>query len=156
MAVVARRIFVDTSVFVRGLIEIGPDDDASQFLDVIAEGRLGQGHTAWHCCLEFYSISTRLPEEFRLTPADAFRLIDEEVLARFTVHQLPDRSRREFLRTASQERIAGGRVYDSHIAETARNAKADAVVTENPRHFTSLMGHGIQVMTAAEFCSSIG
>ena len=110
--------------------------------------------TAWHCCLEFYSVATRLPEEFRLAPDDAFRLLDEEVLERFDVRELPTRARRSFLNATEHERIVGGRIYDAHIAEIARLSGAKAVITDNRRHFSFLARHGIAVLSAEEFVRS--
>lgn len=147
--------FLDTSVLVAGLIEIG---EASEFpqriMAAIAGGRVRHPVTAWHCCLELYSVATRLPEEFRLAPEDALRLLQEEVLARFEVRQLPEQARLPFLRTIEHERIVGGRVYDAHIAEIARLAGAKAVITDNRRHFSSLARHGIEVLSAEEFARS--
>jgi hypothetical protein len=58
-------------------------------------------------------------------PADAWRLIDEEIFARFMVRDLPDDRRRPFL------------------------------VTDNLRHFIGLRRHGIAVMTAAQFAETL-
>jgi hypothetical protein len=63
---------------------------------------------------------------------------------------LPRDRRLAFVRTAGNDAIAGGRVYDAHIAEVARLAGADVGVTENRRHFTQLLRHGIPVLTARE------
>lgn len=143
--------FFDTSVIVGGIIELGsPDAPAQVIMTAVADGRLERPHTAWHCCLEFYSVSTRLPREFRIAPADAAQLVDEEILARFTVHGLPRDRRLAFVRAAAHDQILGGRIYDSHIAEIARVAGADVVVTDNRRHFTHLLKHGVRVLTAAE------
>jgi len=60
-------------------------------------------------------------------------------------------SRAVVLRTLEHDRIAGGRVYDAHIAEIARLSGAKAVVTDNRRHFTSLARHGIRIWSAEEF-----
>jgi len=117
----------------------------------VADGKLRRVHTAWHCCLEFYAVATRLPEELRLSPRDTWRLIDEEVLGRFVVHQLPAEHHRPFLRTVAEERIVGGRIYDAHIAEIARRAGVSVVVTDNVRHFTGLGRQGIRVVAAADF-----
>lgn len=134
------------------MIEIG---NASEFpqriMTAVADGRLRRPLTAWHCCLEFYSVATRLPEEFRLSPEDALRLLEEEILARFDVRQLPDGARGPFLRTVEHERIAGGRIYDAHIAEIARLSAAKAVVTDNRRHFSALARQGIGLMSAEDF-----
>lgn len=149
--------FFDTSVLLGGLIDVGPSSaPAQRLMTAIASGRLRHAHTAWHCCLEFYAVATRLPEELRLLPRDAWRLIDEELMARFTVHQLPAVRHRPFLAAAAEERIAGGRIYDAHIAEIARQAHADVVVTDNVRHFTGLTRHGVRVTSAADFAREVG
>jgi predicted nucleic acid-binding protein len=144
--------FLDTSILLAGLIELGPASEHPQrLMAAIAEGRVRDIHTAWHCCLEFYSVSTRLPEELRLDPEDAHRLLAEEVLARLRIHQLPDDARASFLAATAADRVVGGRIYDAHIGEVARHAGARAVVTDNRRHFASLARHGIRVMDAREF-----
>jgi predicted nucleic acid-binding protein len=151
-----RSIFFDTSVLVGGLMELGPSSRATQrVMNSVAQGRLGRPVTAWHCCLEFYAVSTRLPEGFRLRPADALRLLEEEVLTRFDVHQLRDSKWRAFLRGAADDAVAGGRIYDAHIAEIAHTARAKIVVTENVRHFRALAARGVRVTTAAEFVESL-
>ncbi len=82
--------FLDTSVLVGGLIYFGPQSAPAQsVMHAVAEKQISQPATAWHCCLEFYSVATRLPPEFRLTPADAARLVQEEVFGRMSVHGLP-------------------------------------------------------------------
>ena len=58
MAVTA---FLDTSVLLAGLVDFGPQSSPSQLvLHAVAEKRVAAA-TAWHCCLEFYSVATRLP-----------------------------------------------------------------------------------------------
>jgi len=154
MALVS-TVFFDTSVLLAGLIELGPASEPAQaILDAAAERRLGNIHTAWHCCLEFYAVATRLPVEFRLAPDDALRLLKEEVFSRMKIHQLPEDGWTRFLRTACSERAAGGRIYDAHIAEIARLSGAGIVVTDNRRHFNSLCRHTIEVMSALEFATA--
>ncbi|MGH9398918.1 MAG: PIN domain-containing protein [Thermoanaerobaculia bacterium] len=155
MALVGLRFF-DTSVLLAGLIDLGaPARPAQRVFDAIADGRLSRPHTAWHCCLEFYAVSTRLPEEFRLTPADCWRLMEEELLARFEIHQLPKKAGKSFFQAAAADRMTGGRIYDAHIAEIARLAGAKVVVTDNRRHFTPLLRHGIRVLSAEEFARDL-
>lgn len=150
-------VFLDTSILLGGLIELGPVSAAAQsILAAVAAGRLKRARTAWHCCLEFYAVSTRLPEELRLSPADAQRLVDEEILGRLQVHQLPATAQKGFFQAVAHERIVGGRMYDAHIAEVARSAGASVVATENRRHFTGLLRHGIRVLTAAELAATAG
>ena len=148
----ALSVFLDTSVLLAGLVDFGPQSGPAQsILHAVAEKSLQSAATAWHCCLEFYSVATRLPPEFRLTPEDANELLREEVFGRLTVHDLPSEQHAGLFATASRDRIAGGRIYDAHIAEVARSAGATVIVTDNRRHFLAALRHGIKVETPAEF-----
>lgn len=150
MAVVT-PVFLDTTVLLGGLIEFADDAPALRIFDAIAAGRLRRPQTAWHCCLEFYAVATRLPPEVRLPPRDAVRLLETEILGRFDVRALPDEDRLDLFRAAATERVIGGRIYDAHIAETARAAGSRVVVTDNRRHFMTLLRHDIRVLTSEEF-----
>ena len=136
--------FFDTTVLLAGLIDMGDASSAAQAaMTAVAERQVRGPVTAWHCCLEFYSVATRLPAELRLDSADAVRLLREEVLARFEVLDLPARDRETFLRDAALDGVAGGRVYDLHVAEVARAAGVKVVVTDNRRYFASLLRYDV-------------
>jgi predicted nucleic acid-binding protein len=149
-------VFLDTSVLVAGLIDFGPASAPSQaVMHAVAERTIPAAGTSWHCCLEFYSVATRLPPEFRLSPADASQLLREEVLGRLSVSDLPPGERTGLLRTAVQDQIAGGRIYDTHIAEVARASGASVIITDNRRHFLAALRYGIRVETPAEFAATL-
>ena len=151
-----RGVFFDTSVLVAGMVELGPDSEAPfRLLDAVASGRIAPARTAWHCCLEFFSVTTRLPEEYRLDPDTALRFVQGELLGRFEVDALPARNRRSFLISAVDQGVSGGRIYDAHIAEVARRAGSEIVVTENRRHFTGLLRHGVRVLLSSELVAEL-
>ena len=153
----AMSLFLDTSVLLAGLVDFGPQSAPAQtLLHAVVEKRTPPPATAWHCCLEFFSVATRLPAEFRLTPADALRLLDGEVLRRMAVHELPAGDRLPLLRTAAEDGTAGGRIYDAHIAEVARAAGAGVIVTDNRRHFLAALRHGLRVETPSEYLRARG
>jgi predicted nucleic acid-binding protein len=148
-------VFLDTSVLLAGLVDFGPQSAPAQsVMHDVAEQRIEGAATAWHCCLEFFSVATRLPPEFRLTPDDANVLLQEEVFGRMAVHDLPPADRLPLLKSAARDAIIGGRIYDAHIAEVARAAGATVVVTDNRKHFLSALRHGLRVETPAEFISA--
>ena len=152
----AVTVFLDTSVLLAGMVDFGPQSAPAQsLLHAVAEKQVTGAATAWHCCLEFFSVATRLPPEFRLTPADAVRLLQEEVFARMTVHDLPARDRLPMLVALAQDGVSGGRVYDAHITEVARAAGAAVIVTDNRRHFLAALRHGLRVETPAEFAAGL-
>jgi toxin FitB len=149
-------VFLDTSVLLAGLVDFGPQSAPAQsLLHAVAEKRVTTPATAWHCCLEFFSVATRLPAEFRLAPPDAVLLLEEEVFARMAVHDLPSSERLPLLRAAARDGVAGGRIYDVHIAEVARAAGAEVVVTDNRRHFVSALRYGLRVETPSEFAAGL-
>jgi len=149
-------VFLDTSVLLAGLVDFGPQSAPAQsLLQAVAEKRVTAPATAWHCCLEFFSVATRLPPEFRLAPPDAALLLEDEVFARMAVHDLPPAGRLPMLRASARDGVAGGRIYDAHIAEVARAAGADVVVTDNRRHFVSALRFGLRVETPAEFLAGL-
>ncbi len=149
-------VFLDTSVLLAGLIDFGPQSAPAQSLmHAVAEKRLTAVATAWHCCLEFFSVSTRLPAEFRIAPADAVSLLEEEIFSRLLVKGLPESDRLPMLHSVGRDAVAGGRIYDAHIAEVARAAGAAVVVTDNRRHFLTALRYGMRVETPAEFLAGL-
>jgi predicted nucleic acid-binding protein len=72
--------------------------------------------------------------------------VEEELLGRLRVVDLPASARLELVQGAVRERVAGGRLYDAHIAEIARRSGARLVVTDNVRHFSVLRLHGLRVL----------
>jgi predicted nucleic acid-binding protein len=152
---VAVSVFLDTSVLLAGLVDFGPQSAPAQtVLHAVAEKKLSAA-TAWHCCLEFYSVATRLPPEYRLGAKDAAQLLREEVFGRMGVFDLPSAARTAFFQAVADDAVTGGRVYDAHIADVARAAGAQAIVTDNRRHFLTVLRHGIRVETANEFARSL-
>ncbi|MBI4445602.1 MAG: PIN domain-containing protein [Acidobacteria bacterium] len=154
MAVVT-PVFFDTTVLLGGYIDFGASSrNAQRIVDAVAAGSIRDARTAWHCCLEFYAVATRLPPGYRLAPQQVYRLL-QEVLAKFHVDPLPGEKRLLFLEAAVKDRVAGGRIYDAHIAEIARLAGARIVVTDNRRHFTALIRHGVRVLRSGEFAGEL-
>ena len=153
----ASAVFFDTSILISAFIEMGETPSPSEAaLDAITRQLVRRPMTAWHCVLEFYAVATRLPANVRLDPKLAGGIVRSQILERFEVCGLPPEAHGAFIEAIVGERIAGGRVYDAQIAEAARLAGAEAVVTENRRHFTHLMRHGIRVLTAEEFAEEYG
>jgi hypothetical protein len=152
---VVKPVFFDTTVLLGGYINFGESSvNAQRVIDAVGEDKIADPRTAWHCCLEFYAVSTRLPAGYRLSPQQAFQILSE-IIAGFRIEQLPADARLQFLKMAVEERVAGGRVYDAHIAEIARRSSAGIVVTDNRRHFTALMKHAVRVLRPAEFLQEL-
>lgn len=150
-------VFLDTSVLVAGVIDFGSASRSPvRILDAVAAGGIDRPLTAWHCCLEFFSVVTRLPEEYRLQPTLARELIETEILDRFAVADLPASRRRRWLRAAVEAGVRGGRIYDAAIAASAMHAKAEVFVTDNVRHFGALLAEPVRLMSSEELAKRLG
>lgn len=128
------RVLLDTNCLVAHAIPIH-QRHALTFADV--ERRRGASQhflVAVHALTEAYSVLTRLPPPYRLTPADALAVIDANWGKTETV-ALTAAELWRVLRACGAAGVRGGRVYDKVIAECARKAKVDEVLTWNLRHF---------------------
>lgn len=130
---------------------VSPDDASPEreILERVTSVAELEARTAWHCLLEFYSVVTRLPEEYRVTPSDAQVMVADfsEVLG---VHALPSARRSPFFRQARDQGVVGGNLYDFHIGEVAKSVGSDALITGNVRHFRQLEPD-VAVVTAADW-----
>ena len=102
------------------------------------ETRLERGEqlaVAAHALVEAYAVLTRLPSPHRLSPADAWTLVEANFVEHATLVALSGTSYVRLLRRVAKEVVAGGRAYDAVIAECARQARADVLLTFNRRHF---------------------
>jgi hypothetical protein len=142
-------------VLLGGCIDFGESSVCAQrIIDAVADGIIADARTAWHCCLEFYSVSTRLPAGYRLSPTQTLSIL-QDLISIVRVEQLPADARLSFLEAVVSERVAGGRIYDAHIAEIARLSHAGMVVTDNRRHFSVLTKHGVCVLRPNELLGEL-
>ena len=102
------------------------------------ERRLDEGErmaVPAHALIETFAVLTRLPAPHRLSPADAWTLVEANFIESAVVVVLTAKAYPTLLRRVVKHTIAGGRTYDAVIAECARKAKAAALLTFNRRHF---------------------
>ena len=102
------------------------------------ERRLDRGDrlaVAAHAIIEAYAVLTRLPAPHRLAPADAWALVKANFVESATIVALGGPSCVTLLDRLASAGIGGGRSYDAVIAASASQAKANALLTFNPRHF---------------------
>jgi len=97
--------------------------------------------------MEAYSVMTRLPPPHRLSPRDAFSLLDTSFRQCARIAQLGGRDIWPFLRDAAQDGTAGGQTYDAQILACAAKAGAERMLTLNTRDFERLAPSEIEVVT---------
>jgi predicted nucleic acid-binding protein len=85
--------------------------------------------------VEAYAVLTRLPPPHRLSPADAWTLVDVNFVQGRKVLTLRGATYQTLLRRLAREGTAGGRTYDAVIGECARQGRVQTLLTFNTRHF---------------------
>jgi predicted nucleic acid-binding protein len=96
--------------------------------------------------VEAYAVLTRLPPPYRLSPADALALVEENFIQAARIVALDARGYRTLVRRARDEGIRGGRIYDAVIATCALKARAAVLLTFNKDHFLPFADRGLEIV----------
>jgi predicted nucleic acid-binding protein len=96
--------------------------------------------------VEAYAVLTRLPPPYRLSPADALALVEENFIQAARIVALDARGYRTLVRRTRYEGIRGGRTYDAVIATCALKARAAVLLTFNADHFLPFADRGLEIV----------
>lgn len=129
------RVLLDTSVLVAAMVEAHPaHEQGLAWLKRVTDG-VDQGLVATHSLAELYAVLTTLPVHPPISPLDAQRLIEHDIIDRLEVVFLTDQDYIQVIEHLAALGIVGGATYDALILRAAANAKVDLVVTFNARDF---------------------
>ena len=141
------RTALDTSVVVAGLLT-WHERHPEAYLALSAV--MGRGRSVVlpiPTLVESYAVMTRLPAPHRLGPADAFAILEGSFRKKAEVVGIDGRRTWTLLEELSDGSVAGGRTYDALILACALKARADRLLTLNPRDFTLLAEDKIRIET---------
>ena len=134
------KLFFDTSVLVAAMVAAHPQHAhaAVALARVVLAGSKDKGFVCCHSLAELYAVLTRLPLSPAIHPAEAHRLIAENVIAHFRLVPLVAEDYRESLRALAGAGFAGGMIYDALLMRAAERSGAEQVFTFNTAHFQRL------------------
>lgn len=141
------KVLFDTSVLVAATIEAHPAHDRALPWLKKAKARSLDYLVASHSLAELYAVLSSLPTTPRVSPGLARRLIHENVEKLARVIPLSARDYSIVLRTMAELGLSGGAVYDVLISRAAQKAKADRLLTLNPRDFLRVWPEALDVIT---------
>ena len=132
------KIGIDTNIFIAALHANHPNNTAAcLWLNrVLPKNEI---IIAEHSLLETYSVLTRLPVKWRLTPAETILLIKNNIKDQITIVHFPNKNFMFWIDKTALNNIEGGQIYDSYIIKTLISAKVDAIATFNISHFSNLI-----------------
>ncbi len=129
------KAFLDTSVIVAGLVEAHPHFARAFPLLRDVAGGSSEGWLCAHSVAETFAALTMLPVRPRIHPADARRLVEENLERRFQIVELGTDDYRWAVDRIASLGLAGGVIYDALILRAALRADCERIYTFNLEHF---------------------
>ena len=143
------RVYLDTNVLVAASIQEHQHHVQSfDLVKAVREGTL-EGCIGTHGLAEFYSVLTRAPFSPRVHPAEAGRLLNENILPYFQLIALSAQDYKAVLRSCSSAGLIGGLVFDVLHMRSAEKAECDRIYTFNVKDFRSLASAELAAKIAA-------
>ena len=129
------RTLADSNVLVAGLLRGHPHHGRAA--PVLRGARSGERAlvVASHALAEAYATLTALPVSPRVTPAEAARMIDDDVASVAEVVALDGADYVAVLDRMARLDLPSGAVYDALHVRAAEKAGADELLTFNGAHF---------------------
>ena len=137
-------IFFDTSVLVAASSQAHPQHtQAFAALRRVTAGR-DKGFISTHSIAEVYAALTRLPVVPRIHPAEATRIVTDNLLPHLETVPIAKADYLEALNTMKDGGWAGPKIYDALLLRCAAKCNADRVYTFNLADFRLLAPAGLR------------
>jgi predicted nucleic acid-binding protein len=143
------KVFFDTSVLVAASEQGHPH--YGQALPALRRvtGRKDQGFMSVHSIAEMYAALTRLPVQPRIHPAEAARIITDNILPHFEAVPIGKKDYVEALKLVGNRGWSGAKIYDALLMGCAARCDADRIYTFNFADFQLLAPAKLQEKVCA-------
>ena len=115
--------------------------------------KLAQGHDkgfiSAHSIAEVYVALTRLPVRPRIQPAEAQRIVIENILPHFTIVPLAQEDYEAVLKDMGIRGIPGAKIYDALLLRCASKCDAERIYTFNLGDFIMLAAEPLREKISA-------
>ena len=132
------KVFFDTSVLVAACEQGHPHYGQARPALLRVIGRKDQGFMSVHSIAETYAALTRLPVQPRIHPAEAARIVMDNILPHFETVSVGKKDYIEALRLVGDGGWSGAKIYDALLIGCAARSGADRIYTFNLVDFQQL------------------
>jgi len=132
------KVYFDTAILVAGSVSDHPHHSQAIAALRMVRNKEIVGHVSGHSLAEAYAVLTRTPFTPPVYPAEAWKLLSENVIPFFEIVALTSAMYRETIQECSESGWTGGRIYDALHLHCAKKAGCDRIYTFNVRHFRQL------------------
>ncbi len=132
------KVYVDTNVVVaRSVTQHQHHVRAVEFFAEVQRRRWIPAISA-HGLAELYAVLTRAPYQPRVSPEEAWEILERNVVERFEIEALSRSDYAKIIRECAALGWTGGRVYDSIHVHAARKGQCSRIYTFNVHDFRQI------------------
>lgn len=132
------KVYLDTPILVASMVESHVHHRRAFELMESARARRVNACISTHALAESFAVLSRAPYVPAIYPADAWRMLSENIVPNCEVVALTAKIYRRAIQDCADGGWAGGRIYDAlHIA-CARELKCDRLYTFKVKHFQQM------------------
>jgi predicted nucleic acid-binding protein len=132
------KVYLDTNIVVADAVAGHVHNANASGLFRQIESRRWTPVIVAHGLAEIYSVLTRTPYIPRISPAAAWQILEENVLASFEIETFSRSEYVRFLKDCAAQGWSGGRIHDALHLAAARKAKCARIYTFDVAHFRQL------------------
>ena len=132
------KVFFDTSVLVAASEQAHPHYGQAWPALRRVTARKDHGFMSVHSIAEMYAVLTRLPVQPRIHPAEAARIITDNILLHFEMVPVGKKDYTEALRLVGNGGWSGAKIYDALLIGCAARSGAERIYTFNLMDFRQL------------------
>jgi predicted nucleic acid-binding protein len=132
------KVFFDTNVLVAACEQGHPHYGQARPALLRVTALKDQGFMSVHSIAEMYAALTRLPVQPRIHPAEAARIITDNILPHFETVLLGKKDYTEALRVIGDGGWPGAKIYDALLIGCAAKSGAERIYTFNLADFRQL------------------
>jgi predicted nucleic acid-binding protein len=104
---------------------------------------------ASHTLAELYAVLTTLPVKPRISPINAWKLVNENIESIASIVSLSPTEYSSTIKRMSEQGLSGGIIYDALIAKVAQKAKVERLLTLNINHFKKVWSGDESILYSA-------
>jgi predicted nucleic acid-binding protein len=132
------KVYFDTAVLVAASVAGHPHHSQALVAFQSVREKKISGYISGHGLSEVYAVLTRTPFAPPVFPAEAWKILDENVLPSFEIIAITPQMYKETIRDCAERGWIGGRIYDALHLRCARESGCNRIYTFNVRHFQQL------------------
>jgi predicted nucleic acid-binding protein len=132
------KVYFDTAILVAASVSDHPHHSQGIAALRMVRNKEIVGHVSGHSLAEVCAVLTRTPFTPPVYPAEAWKLLSENIIPFFEIVALTPAIYRETIQECSESGWTGDRIYDALHIHCAKNAGCDLIYTFNVRHFRQL------------------